>query len=53
MFEDLKSVETPPPMGGHMVWWLDGWVDWCGQVKSLKCENFLPHQDDSILFEDL
>ena len=24
LFEDLKSVETPPPMGGCMVWWVDG-----------------------------
>ena len=26
-FEDLKSVETSPPMGGCMVWWVGGWVD--------------------------
>ena len=25
-FEDLKSVETSPPMGGCMVWWVGGWV---------------------------
>ena len=24
LFEDLKSVETPPPMGGCMVWWVGG-----------------------------
>ena len=24
LFEDLKSVETPPPMGGCMVWWGSG-----------------------------
>ena len=35
-FEDLKSVETSPPMGGCMVWWVDGWVDGWGQVKTLK-----------------
>ena len=35
-FEDLKSVETSPPMGGCMVWWVGGWVDGWGQVKSLK-----------------
>ena len=28
LFEDLKSVETPPPMGGCMVWWVGGWVVW-------------------------
>ena len=38
MFEDLKSVETPPPMGVCMVWWVGGWVvgsvnGW-GHVKS-------------------
>ena len=26
LFKDLKSVETPPPMGGCMVWWVGGWV---------------------------
>ena len=31
-FEDLKSVETSPPMGWCMVWWVDGW----DQVKTLK-----------------
>ena len=31
-FEDLKSVKNSPPMGGCVVWWVDGW----GQVKSLK-----------------
>ena len=35
-FEDLKSVETSPPMGGCMVWWVGGWVDGWGQVKTLK-----------------
>ena len=25
-FEDLKSVETSPSMGGCMVWWVGGWV---------------------------
>ena len=25
-FEDLKFVETSPPMTGCMVWWLGGWV---------------------------
>ena len=24
LFEDLKSVETPPPMGGCMGWWVGG-----------------------------
>ena len=24
LFEDLKSVETSPPMGGCMVWWVGG-----------------------------
>ena len=26
LFEDLKSVETSPPMGGCIVWWMGGWV---------------------------
>ena len=46
LFEDLKSVKTPPPMGGCMDWWVDGWVNgWVNgwvyrwdQVKSLKIE---------------
>ena len=25
-FEDLKSVETSPPMGGCIIWWVGGWV---------------------------
>ena len=24
LFKDLKSVETLPPMGGCMVWWIGG-----------------------------
>ena len=36
LFEDLKSVKNSPPMGGCMVWWVGGWVDGWGQVKSLK-----------------
>ena len=31
LFEDLKFVENPPPMGGCIVWWVVGWVDgWVG-----------------------
>ena len=37
LFEDLKSVETPPPMGGCIVWWMGEWVDGYGHVKS---QNF-------------
>ena len=36
LFKDLKSVETPPTMGGCMVWWVVGWVNGWGHVKSLK-----------------
>ena len=36
LFEDLKSVKNSPPMGGCVVWWVIGWVDGWGQVKSLK-----------------
>ena len=40
LFEDLKSVETPPPMDGCMVWWvggqMDDWVNGWGHVKSLN-----------------
>ena len=35
-FEDLKSVETSPPMGGCIFWWVVGWVDGWDQVKTLK-----------------
>ena len=37
LFKDLKSVENPPPMGGCMVWWVDGW----GEVKLLKLFKML------------
>ena len=30
-FEDLKSVKNSPPMGGWVVWWLDGLM---GGVRS-------------------
>ena len=36
LFEDLKFVETSPPMGGCIIWWVGGWVDGWVQVKSLK-----------------
>ena len=26
LFEELKSVETPPLMGGCIIWWVGGWV---------------------------
>ena len=34
LFEDLKSVETPPPMGGCIIWWVGRWVG--GWVQSLQ-----------------
>ena len=40
-FEDLKSVKNSPPMGGCVVWWVVGWVDGWGQVKSLKILKLL------------
>ena len=36
LFKDLKSVETSPPMGGCIIWWVGGCVDGWGQVKTLK-----------------
>ena len=37
LFEDLKSVETSPPMGGCIVWWGVGWWVGSGQItKNLK-----------------
>ena len=36
LFEDLKYVKNSPPMGGCVVWWVVGWVDGWGQVKSIK-----------------
>ena len=36
LFEDLKSVETPPHMDWCMAWWVGGWVDGGGHLKSLK-----------------
>ena len=35
-FEDFKSVKNSPRMGGCVIWWVVGWVDGWGQVKSLK-----------------
>ena len=53
LFEDLKSVETPPPIGGCIIWWVGGLVDGWHEVKSLKFENCWLNQDNSNLFEDL
>ena len=53
LFEDLKSVENSPPIGGCMIWWKGGWVDGWDQVKSLKFNKCWLNQDNSILFEDL
>ena len=41
LFEDLKSVETSPPMGGCMVWWVGEWVGgwvggWVGSGQNTK-----------------
>ena len=40
LFKDLKSVETPPLMGGCIVWWVGGWVggwvDGWGHEKTKK-----------------
>ena len=39
--EDLKSVETPPPMDGCIVWWL-GWCVGSGQnMKNFKNVNWI------------
>ena len=64
LFEDLKSVETTPPMGGCMGWWVGGcmgwWVGGCmgglmGGTRSNheKSNKSGPNRDNSILFEDL
>ena len=52
LFEDLKSVETSPPMDGCTIWWVGGLM---GGVRSkhLKFKNCCMNQDNSILFEDL
>ena len=50
LFEDLKSVETPQPMGGCIIWWVGGRVDGWGQVKSLKIWKLLtePRKFNSV-----
>ena len=40
-FEDLKSVETSPPMGGCMVWWVGGWVGSGQNTKNLKIVDWI------------
>ena len=34
LFEDLKSVENSPPMGGCMIWWAGGWA--CGLMGGIR-----------------
>ena len=45
LFEDLKSVETSPPMGACIIWWVGGWVGWwvgSGQItKNLKIVDWI------------
>ena len=39
--EDLKSMETPPPMGGCIIWWVGWWVG-SGQItKNLKIVDWI------------
>ena len=50
LFEDLKSVETPPPKGGCIIWWVGGCIIWwvgiwwvgSGQItKNLKIADWI------------
>ena len=52
LFEDLKSVEIFPPMGGCIISWVGGLM---GRVRSnhWKFKNCWLNQDNSILFENL
>ena len=34
-------MKNSPPMGGCIVWWVGGWVDGWGQVKTLKILKML------------
>ena len=56
-FEDLKSVETSPPMSGCMVWWVGGWVGWwvgSGQItKNLKIVDWIKIIQFSLKIYDL
>ena len=37
LFEDLKSVETSPPMGGCIISWMGGWV--CGFMGGVRSNH--------------
>ena len=37
LFEDLKSVETSPPMGGCIISWVGGWV--CGLMGGVRSNH--------------
>ena len=41
LFEDLKSVETSPPMGGCIVWWVGWWVGSGQNTKNLKIVDWI------------
>ena len=41
LFEDLKSVETHGWVYSLVGGWMGGWVDWWGQVKTLKILKML------------
>ena len=42
LFEDLKSVETSPPMDGCMIWgWVGWWVGSSQNTKNLKIVDWI------------
>ena len=42
LVEDLKSVETPPPMGGCIIWWGFGLMGGVSQItKNLKIVDWI------------
>ena len=41
LFEDLKSVETFPPMGGCIVWWVGWWVGSGQNTKKLNIVDWI------------
>ena len=52
LFEDLKSVETLPPMGGCIVWWVGEWVGGLmGGVRWVFC--LMIYDLETLLFDDL
>ena len=53
LFEDLKYVKTPPPMGGCMVLWVGGWMGLSFDILIFDCLLKAPQPITGLFLEDI